>query len=73
VTSDRFREYLDQFGLSQHGAARFFGVDERVARRWATGDLDIPRSVEMTFMLMDEYGLDVDDMESLMKDEETVK
>lgn len=70
MTSDQLRAYLDVFKLTQHGAARFFGVDERTVRRWAMGYLPIPRSVAMTFMLMDEYALDPADVEAMMKAEE---
>jgi DNA-binding transcriptional regulator YiaG len=46
VTSDEYRQTIDQLGLSQNGAARLLGVDERTSRRWALGERDIPPPAE---------------------------
>lgn len=42
MTSDEYREAIDRLGLTQGGAARLLGVDERTSRRWANGERDIP-------------------------------
>jgi DNA-binding transcriptional regulator YiaG len=42
VTSDEYRKTIDKLGLTQGGAARLLGVDERTSRRWANGERDIP-------------------------------
>lgn len=42
MTSDEYRTALEQLGLTQGGAARLLGVDERTSRRWANGERDIP-------------------------------
>jgi transcriptional regulator with XRE-family HTH domain len=52
MTTDRFREILELVGMTQVGAARFFDVDERTARRWAAGEIEIPRSIAMLLELM---------------------
>lgn len=46
MTSDEYREAIDSLGLSQVGAARLLGVDERTSRRWANGERDIPPPAE---------------------------
>lgn len=42
MTADEYREALARLDLSQVGAARLLGVDERTSRRWANGERDIP-------------------------------
>ena len=42
MTPDEYREALDSLGLSQVGAAKLLGVDERTSRRWAIGERGIP-------------------------------
>jgi DNA-binding transcriptional regulator YiaG len=42
VTPDEYRAALESLDLSQVGAARLLGVDERTSRRWANGERDIP-------------------------------
>lgn len=52
MTPNTFRELLDRLGLSQVGAASLFGVNDRTARRWASGEQDIPQAVALALMLM---------------------
>jgi DNA-binding transcriptional regulator YiaG len=47
MTPDAFRAELARLGLSQVGAARFLEVDPRTVRRWAAGEVIIPKAVEM--------------------------
>jgi DNA-binding transcriptional regulator YiaG len=46
MTSDEYRQAIEQLGLSQIAAARLLGVDERTSRRWANGERDIPPPVQ---------------------------
>jgi len=39
------REMLRQVGLSQRGAARQMGINERTMRRYCLGELPVPRLV----------------------------
>ena len=52
MTPDELRAQLDRLGLTQVGAARLLDVDERTVRRWATGNVPIPRAVEMLLPLL---------------------
>lgn len=56
MTPDAYRASLDSLGLSQVGAARLFGVDPRTSRRWALGEQDIPKAVELALQLMQIVG-----------------
>ncbi len=42
MTSDEYREAIESLGLSQVGAARLLGVNDRTSRRWASGEQDVP-------------------------------
>lgn len=46
MTPDDYRETIETLGLTQSGAARLLGVDERTSRRWALGERDIPPPAE---------------------------
>lgn len=52
MTPNAYREALDSLGLSQVGAATLFGVNPRTSRRWALGEQDIPKAVEIALRLM---------------------
>ena len=52
MTHTQFRETLATLSLSQVGAARLLGVNDRTARRWAKGEQDIPPPVVKFFKLM---------------------
>jgi hypothetical protein len=41
-TPEKLRELLAQLGMSQRGAAKELGIDERTMRYWASGDTPIP-------------------------------
>lgn len=43
--STRFREQLARLGLSQRAAARALELDPRLVRRYAAGQVTIPRTV----------------------------
>ena len=46
MTPDEYREALEALDLTQAGAARLLGVDDRTSRRWACGERDIPPPAE---------------------------
>jgi hypothetical protein len=41
-----------RLGMSLVGAAKFFAIDERMSRRWATGDYDIPVANALALEMM---------------------
>lgn len=52
VTASQFRAALARLGLSQLGAARLFGADDRTARRWALGERGVPKAIVILLHLM---------------------
>jgi hypothetical protein len=60
MTADHYRRLLDATGLTQVSAGRFFGYDERTARRWATGELPVPIAVAYLLELMEAFDLTPD-------------
>lgn len=65
MTSDRFRYLLDRLSLTQAGAAKLFRAGERTVRRWASGDQDIPRAVQIALALMVKYKVTPEKAEKL--------
>jgi transcriptional regulator with XRE-family HTH domain len=55
MTSEALRAALAALGLSQMACARLFGVNGTTAQRWARGEQDIPRAVELALNLMIKY------------------
>jgi hypothetical protein len=47
-----YREALAALDLTQGAAARFVKVDERTSRRWATGEIPVPRAVALLLCVM---------------------
>lgn len=45
MTPTEYRETLARLGLTQVGAARFLGVNERTSRMWAAGDRPVSEPV----------------------------
>jgi len=45
MTSNRFRDCLAALGWTQRGLAATLRCDDRIIRRWASGDAEIPASV----------------------------
>lgn len=52
MTDEEYRDAIAQLGLTQIGASRFLRIGERTARRWASGEIEVPRSVELLFKVM---------------------
>jgi hypothetical protein len=47
MTPAELREQLEKGGLSQRGAARELGLDERTMRKYCAGNLPVPKVVEL--------------------------
>lgn len=47
MTAGQLRKLLDMNGLTQRGAARELGLNERTMRMYVAGDLPVPKVVEM--------------------------
>jgi hypothetical protein len=60
MTADQYRATIDKLGLSQQGAGRFLNVGERTARRYATGESEIPTAVSRLLLLMVHFKLTAD-------------
>lgn len=55
---DEYRGALAKLGLSQQEVGRLLGASPRTARRWATGEAEVPGPVEMHIrMWLDQPGL----------------
>ena len=53
MTPNDLRHELRRLGLSQPALARMLAVNERTARRWASGDQPIPSAVEALLPRLD--------------------
>ena len=54
MSPSHLRAILERLSLSQMDAARFLEVDGRTMRRWISGEVIIPKSVQIVFRLLDE-------------------
>jgi hypothetical protein len=52
MTSEEYKKAVTRVGLSQIGAGRFFGVDERTGQRWGAGESTPPASIAKLLRLM---------------------
>lgn len=52
ITAKEFTAELDRRGMTLMTFVRLFGVGERTAERWASGDQDIPTWVPIALTLM---------------------
>lgn len=52
MTPKQYAEAIERLGLSQRGAGKFLGVDERTSRKWIAGDARIPESAAKLLRLM---------------------
>jgi len=55
IDHELYRALLAELGFTQVEAARFFEVDERTSRRWASGELPFPVAVAMVLSLMERH------------------
>ncbi len=51
MTRDQYRDALAQLGLAQEEVGRLLGSGPRTARRWASGEVEVPGPVEMHIRL----------------------
>lgn len=68
MTPAQFRAALAALGLSQVGAAHLLGYDPRTARRWASGELVVPKVVALALALMVHKKVSVASAERLVED-----
>ena len=52
MTPIQFRNALRRLDLTQQGAARLLGADDRTARRWALGERAVPSCVAIVLKLL---------------------
>jgi hypothetical protein len=57
MTPERFHEAIKTVGLTKESAHSFLRVDNRVIKRWWSGQYDIPHSVELLLEMMVALGL----------------
>jgi hypothetical protein len=55
MTPQQYESTIHRLGLTQVGAARFLGVDERTSRRYIAGKAVIPPPTAMLLNLMLKY------------------
>jgi hypothetical protein len=66
MTKDDYRAALVVLDLSQVAAAKFFRVNERTSRRWASGDQDVAPITERQIRMMLYYAMTTLDVDTLM-------
>jgi hypothetical protein len=52
VTTTELRQRLTTAGLSQRAAARALDINERTMRRYASGALPVPKTVELALQVI---------------------
>jgi DNA-binding transcriptional regulator YiaG len=62
VTPKQYADAIERLGLSQRGAGKFLGVDERTSRKWIAGDARIPESAAKLLRLMVKMELKPEDV-----------
>jgi DNA-binding transcriptional regulator YiaG len=62
MTPKQYAEAIEHLGLSQRGAGKFLGVDERTSRKWIAGGARIPGSVAKLLRLMVRLKISPDDV-----------
>jgi hypothetical protein len=64
MTPTQYATAIERLGLTQVGAARFFGVGDRTSRRWISGEYDVPRAVAYCLNMMIKYNVKPSDLNS---------
>jgi hypothetical protein len=67
LTPDRFREAIETVGLTKESAHLFFGVNDGLVRQWMSGELVIPRTVELLVELMVSHDLTAERVEQITR------
>lgn len=55
MTPRQFEKALKDVGLTQRGAAKFLGINERTVRHWVKGTNPVPRAIELLLKVMISY------------------
>jgi plasmid maintenance system antidote protein VapI len=55
MTGGQLQRLLDRAGLSQRGAAKALGINERTMRKYVAGDAEIPRAIEIAIRCLAEH------------------
>jgi plasmid maintenance system antidote protein VapI len=55
MTGGQLQKLLDRAGLSQRGAAKTLGINERTMRKYVAGDAEVPRVVELAVRRLAEH------------------
>lgn len=50
MTSIELKEHLKRWNISQRGAAKMLGINERTMRKYCAGDLVIPQVVQFALL-----------------------
>jgi hypothetical protein len=67
VTPNQYKSAIDRLGLSQVGAARFLGVDDRTSRRWISGERDVPEPVSRFLRYLIAAKVTPDEVEAILR------
>lgn len=64
-----FATALRQLGWTQSAYAQFMDRNPRSVRRWCSGESPAPSESEALLLVMLAYGISVEDLERLMREE----
>ena len=64
MTANQFRTALNRLDLTQVGAARLLGADDRTARRWALDERPVPPAAAILLRLLLAGKISVKDIEA---------
>lgn len=67
MTPKQYAAIITRLGLSQVGAARFLGVDERTSRRWISGEREIPEPVSRFLTFLAAANLTPEEVEKVIR------
>jgi hypothetical protein len=56
---------ISDIGMTQVGAARFFGIDGRTSRKWVAGTNAVPLAVAMLLRVMLHYSLTPNNVQNI--------
>jgi len=65
MTPQEYFNAITDIGMTQVGAARFFGIDGRTSRKWVAGTNTVPLAVAMLLRVMLRYSLSPTDVQNI--------
>ncbi|MBB3314591.1 hypothetical protein FHT77_000433 [Rhizobium sp. BK181] len=71
MKASEYRAAVAVTGLGAAGVERLFGVDQITSRRWASGEVEVPRAVGLCLLLMASANVSVAQAEILADDTDT--